>query len=670
MDLTLLQIACALFLAVCVGAVLPLLRGWSHSGLHVFVSVSAGIFLGTIFLHLLPELAGRAGGHSHGPGGDEGHLGPWVAALLGLLLLFLLERVVLAKRAVSKDRTDPHTVLWSATYLGLALHSFSTGLGIAPWFGDGELLHKLLLPILLHKATEAFSLATVMRLAGLRTTHTVALLAVFALVAPIGLLFGSELSASGWQDILAGFAVGTFLYVALMDLLPEVFHGNERIGLKLLSLVFGIALTAVTQARAEWLGGFALDLLREGFVVFVEMSPFLLLGFLIAGFLSQVIRPAWLTKLLAKNDTRSVVIASLAGAPLPLCSCSVLPVAASLRKSGASKGATSAFLIATPDTGVDSVTVTYVLLGPLMAVLRPIAAIVAAIVTGSAVNALVRSGHDEDSVSDASDTEPIDPVAAACCAHEPETAVSESDPVVGATAESATEPDGMAACHPGEHAAHAHAHAPGQAPDQAEPKGFLRRSLRYAFVDMLDDLSGPLLIGILLAGAVTALVPVELFETPLGSGFGGMLMMLAIGIPIYVCAAASTPIAAALILKGLSPGAALVFLLASPATNLGSLYVITRYLGRRVVLVHVLALAAVTLVLGLGTDLVYSSLAVDAVAACHECATLIPEGFAIACAVVLAVLMLVSLVRTRLGSWPFRTTAGSETLSTGEARGA
>jgi len=657
MDLSLFQIACALFLAACVGAMLPLLRGWTHSGLHVFVSISAGIFLGTIFLHLLPELAGTASEHTHGPGGEQAHIGPWVAALLGLLLLFFLERVVLAKRAVNKDSADPHTVLWSATYLGLALHSFSTGLGLAPWFGDGDVLRNLLLPILLHKATEAFSLATVMRLAGLRTTHTVALLAVFALVAPVGLLFGTEISASGWQELLAGFAVGTFLYVALMDLLPEVFHGNERNKLKMLSLVFGIALTAVTQARLVWLGGFARDLGMQSLDVFVEMSPFLLLGFLIAGILSQVIRPAWLTRLLAKDDTRSVVIASLAGAPLPLCSCSVLPVAASLRKSGASKGATSAFLIATPDTGVDSVTVTYVLLGPLMAVLRPIAAIAAAIVTGSAVNLLVRSGRDEAPAESAPAAEEA---VASCCAHEPEPAQPEPGAVESgccAAAEQVSTPTDSGR----------HSEEPASQPER---RGFVRRSLRYAFVDMLDDLSGPLLIGILLAGAVTALVPVELFETPLGRGFGGMLVMLLIGIPIYVCAAASTPIAAALILKGLSPGAALVFLLASPATNLGSLYVISRYLGRRVVLVHVLSLAAVTLLLGLGTDLVYGSLEVDPVAACHECATLIPGGFAIACAVLLAGLMLLSLARTRLGSWPFRSATARDELSAGEARGA
>ena len=638
MDAT-LQIAAALFLAVFVGAALPLLGSWTHRGLHVFVSVSAGIFLGVIFLHLLPELAGGAHGHEHGHGADHGgELGPWVAALLGLLLLFLLERVVLRKRAPGPGgaRTagaDQHRVLWSATYLALALHSFSTGIGLAAWFGDGSVVGRLLAPLLLHKATEAFSLATVMRLAGLRTSTTVGLLALFAFVAPLGLVAGGEVAESGWQPVLAGFAVGTFLYVALMDLLPEVFHGNERSLPKLLALGLGVALAAANVERLEWAGGFALELARQSLDLFVEMAPFLLFGFLIAGLLSQLLKPAWLTRFLAKDDTRSVVTASVAGAPLPLCSCSVLPVAASLRKAGASKGATSSFLVATPDTGIDSVAVTLTLLGPLMAVVRPVAAVLAAIFTGSAVNAFVRLGYDREP----RDVEPA-PTAdvPSCCAHEAELA-----PGTAAGDPRRTSEDRPGSSHERQGHDHAHDHeAPGRG-------GLLRRALRYAFVEMLDDLSAPLLVGILLAGAVTAIVPVELFDSPLGSGLGGMLAMLAIGIPIYVCAAASTPIAAALILKGLSPGAALVFLLASPATNLGSLYVIARYLGKRVVLVHVVALSVVTLLLGLGTDLVYGSLAVDAVAACHECAALVPESLARASAVLLAALMLGSLLRTR-----------------------
>ena len=672
MDTQLLQIAAALFLAVLAGAALPLLRGWSHKGLHVFVSVSAGIFLGMIFLHLLPELAG-AGGHNHDAHGaavGEPRLGPWIAALLGLLSLFLLERVVFAKPPQRGGRSDPHRAMWSATYLGLALHSFSTGIGIAPWMGDSEVLRGLLAPLLLHKATEAFSLATVMRLAGLRTSSSLGMLALFALVAPLGLFCGSEVAESGWQEILAGFAVGTFLYVALMDLLPEVFHGNERSMPKLLALAFGIALAAVTPERVTWLGGFVVELGRQSLDVFVDMAPFLLLGFLIAGFINQVLKPAWLTRHLARNDAKSVSIASIAGAPLPLCSCSVLPVAASLRKAGASKGATSAFLIATPDTGVDSVTVTYVLLGPLMAVVRPIAAVAAAISTGLAVNLFVRSGRDAPVASTTEDP--------TCCKQEPEPVESMSCGHDHGNGHDHGHDHGHSHHHGHDHDHHGHDHGHwhvhgddgGHHHSHDAPRGgFVRRSLRYAFVDMLDDLSGALLVGILLAATVTALVPVELFETSFGSGLGGMLTMLLIGIPIYVCAAASTPIAAALILKGLSPGAALVFLLASPATNLGSLYVIARYLGRRVVIVHVVVLSLITLLLGLSTDFLYGFLTIDPVSEIREHAAHLPDIVAQVCAVVLAVLMLASLIRTRFGGLHLSAPSSTEPLAPREASG-
>jgi hypothetical protein len=173
-------------------------------------------------------------------------------------------------------------------------------------------------------------------------------------------------------------------------------------------------------------------------------------------------------------------------------------------------------------------------------------------------------------------------------------------------------------------------------------------SLRYAFVDMLDDLTRPLLVGVLLAGAIAALVPASFFEAPLAQGFGGLLLMLVVGVPIYVCAAASTPIAAVLVLKGLSPGAALVFLLASPATNIGALYVIARTLGKRVVVVHVLTLAVVTLLFGVVADAVWTALGEPLQGSMSHAEHLVPHAVSLGAAFVLAGLMLVSLARTRL----------------------
>jgi zinc transporter ZupT len=221
-----------------VGAALPLYRRWSERGLHVFVAIAAGIFLGAIFLHLLPEMAS---------GGDA--RGPWVAALAGLLLLFFVEKIWLAQPA---SHADPHDVVWFATFIGLTVHSFATGLGCGGLAAQPEVFWPLVGSIAVHKLGEAFSLATVMRLGGLATRRAVAFLGVFCLAAPVALAAGAGLAlrpgGGGLSAILTGLACGTFLYVAVGDLLPEVFHGStarlQRVG----GLLLGIAVAAAGMA--------------------------------------------------------------------------------------------------------------------------------------------------------------------------------------------------------------------------------------------------------------------------------------------------------------------------------------------------------------------------------------------------------------------------------------
>jgi len=606
LDITPLQTALLLYVVAFAGALLPLYRRWSDRGLHVLVSVSAGVFLGTVFLHLLPHLAGvrhGAGGmpEAAGPGREHGGAGPWIAALGGLLLLFVLERVWLRPRA-ERGGGDPHATLWTATWVGLAIHSLTEGIALAAILDDPAIRSQLLFSILVHKATEAFSLATVMRLANLGNGRSLGFLALFALAGPVGLFAGRALAGPGGelQTVLTGLACGTFLYVAVCDLLPEVFHGADRRGLKLASVLVGIGATALTLPRLSGTAAFLELTGREVWTVFVTIAPVLLLGFLLAGVLNEFLKAEWLTRHVAREGARSVTLASLIGAPLPLCSCSVLPVAAQLRRAGASKGATSAFVIATPETGVDSVSVSWALLGPFLAVARFLGAVVSAIVTGTAVSWFVRRGLDREEAEQA-------PSIAACC---------EAAPDAG----------------------------------RGRPRGRAARVVRYAFIDMMDDLSPSLVVGLLLSGAIGAALPAELLAAPAAQGLGGKLAMLAIGIPIYVCATASTPIAAALMLKGLSPGAAFVFLLASPATNIGSLVVLTRILGKRVVAVQLVVLALVTLALGWVVDLVYPALGgvLPGMLAPGEAHG--PGWFATACAVVLAALLAGSLVRTR-SSW-------------------
>lgn len=610
MELTTPLIALSFFLATLAGALPPVLRRWGDKSLHVFIALSAGLFLGTVFLHILPELGALHGGGQagHGHGAHEGHdhgaepagfgpLAPWAAALVGFLGLFLLEKVWL-RGYQEREARDPHHLVWISTYIALSLHALAGGLGLAAI----EAKWIVLVPILWHKLTEAFSLTTVLKLAGVRAGSTWLLVVLFALATPAGYLVGDNLFQQGGaaQAILIGLAGGTFIYVAACDLLPEVFHNVGQPAPRVFALVIGVLAAGLFphHATSDLESGIFLHLLLSCLDVFVTMSPYLLFGFVVAGLLSVWLDPEKLSRWVARDDLKSVGVASVVGAPLPLCSCSVVPVAASLRKAGAGKGATSAFLVATPETGVDSISVTYGLLDPLMAVVRPVASVLSAILVGLGVNVFVRSGADPEPDAGRDVEAPED-----CCADEP------------------------------------------AVPQEAPAPGKLRRALRYAFVDMMDDLASALVLGVFLSGVIAVLIPDSAFESELLQGPGGIFLMLLIGVPVYVCAAASTPIAATLILKGLSPGAALVFLLAGPATNIATLSVMTRYLGKRVVLLHVAALALVTLALGFAVDALYSALDMAATARLaphHEGASGVVT---LGAAVVFGLLLLASLWR-------------------------
>lgn len=618
--------ALLLFGVSVLGALLPLFRRWSDRGLHLFVAVSAGIFLGTTFLHLLPQLAGVGhGDHGHAHEGEAG-LGPWIAALSGLLLLFFIERVWLRDLG-ERSGGNVHTSLWVATYVGLAVHAVTAGIALTAILHAREGQTPFLLSYLLHKASETFSLATVMRLAELPLRRAVWLLLLFALIEPAALFLGHAYSLEHpeFELLLTGFACGTFLYVAVCDLLPEVFHGRSHPRLKILCVVLGVLMPALSMERLEHFGAGVMLLVGGVWDVLLAMAPYLLLGFLIAGVLNQVLRLDSLVGALRSNSFGSVLRAAVLGAPLPLCSCSVVPVAIELRRKGASRGATGSFLISTPETGVDSVSVSWSLLDPLLTIARPIAAVVSAIAAGLAAQWW---GADPKPNS----LEPAAP-AHSCCKHDhkqPEDGVQATAPV--------------------------------QPVHGSQP--FPVRILRYAFVDMLDDLAPSLVLGLVLSAAVTLLVPESLFAAT-GGGLGAMLLMLLVGIPVYICAAASTPLAAAMILKGLSPGAALVFLLAGPATNIGSLTLLARELGWRTIGVMLLALSASAILLGLLVDQCYRWLGIEARASVAEHSHSEPGWFAMLCAALLAALVLISLVRRYLSSLsPSGSAASAETTGT------
>ncbi len=286
--------------------------------------------------------------------------------------------------------------------------------------------------------------------------------------------------------------------------------------------------------------------------IFLESAPFILLGFFMAGLLKAFVPPSIVHNQLGNNRTSGVIKAALFGIPLPLCSCGVIPAAAGLNKQGASKGATASFLIATPETGVDSIMVTYALLDPIMTLLRPLAAFVTAIATGMSINLL-----------DGEDTAPANP---------PLKPFGEIPPSIW--------------------------------------QRFLHGQ-RFAFDDILGDVGGSFIMGVLIAGVISVVLSPELVTTYLGTGLLPMLAMVLLAAPLYVCATASTPIVAALALKGISPGAALVFLLAGPATNAASLAVVAKLLGKRSAVLYLLSIILVAILFGLGADALYLGLGLN-----------------------------------------------------------
>jgi len=307
-------------------------------------------------------------------------------------------------------------------------------------------------------------------------------------------------------------------------------------------------------------------------------------GFALAGLLHVVLPVRQVTRHLGRPGLGGVLKAAVIGMPLPLCSCSVIPVASAIRKQGASRGATGSFLISVPETGVDSFAVSYALLGPVLAVLRPIAALITAVVAGLAIDRL--TGEDIPASATPPEGRPAEP---SCCSHK---RTDQGDLPPNAVPTLPTADDCCEAKHSG--------------PTNAL-RLKIREALHYGFVTMFEDLAVWLAIGFILAGLIAALVPDDFVERHIGTGPVAMLLMLIAGLPMYVCATASTPVAATLIAKGLSPGAALVFLLAGPATNIATMVVVARQLGRRSLVIYLVSIAVVAILIGIATDLLLTA---------------------------------------------------------------
>ena len=295
-----------------------------------------------------------------------------------------------------------------------------------------------------------------------------------------------------------------------------------------------------------------------------EMSPFLLLGFLLAGLMHAFIPGQIYSRYLAKPTFSSVLYAALFGIPLPLCSCGVIPTAMSLRREGASKGAVASFLIATPQTGVDSIIATYSLMGLPFAIVRPFIAFLTALFGGQMVNMVEAKPNQAFPKGRMSDS------------------ISNQEGIVKA---------GCSCGHEHDHEHHHH--------------GFikkLRSALSYAFLDMMEDIGKWLMVGLIVAGLITVLVPDSFFEIFKDNSLASMLLVLCFSIPMYLCATGSIPIAVALMLKGLTPGAALVLLMAGPACNMASILVINKVMGRKTLITYLASIIIGAVGFGLAID--------------------------------------------------------------------
>ncbi|MGI2156832.1 permease [Shewanella baltica] len=477
-------------------------------------------------------------------------------------------------------------------------------------------------------------------------------------------------------------------------------------------------------------------LLKNFIDLFLDSAPWLLLGLILAGLLKVFVPMVWMQKQLGGHGFKTVVKAALLGAPLPLCSCGVIPAAVGLRRSGASKAATTSFLVSTPETGVDSIAVSYVLLGPFMAIVRPIAAITSAIVAGLLV------GRDDDdgkpavkseskSASDApvaaccasksatqsqavkaepvksccsSTKEPtLAPIkaAASCCGNEshteqktePKSAIkmtpvaatsslmtvhggsvanvgvikaektasccaSKTAESVPATPEKILVVKKGACCgtsNIAESGTHDHsAHAP-QAQGKADSccastqdmatelksQSVLSRvgiGLKYAATDLVRDTTLWLLVGLFFAALVQTYVPAD-FLAQWGDGILAMLVMVLVSVPMYICATASTPIAVGLLLAGVSPGAVLVFMMAGPATNIATLGVVAKELGKRALWGYLGGVIGVALVAGILVNYLVDSFGFVVMPQIGEQHQMLPQWLVATSGIVLALLM-------------------------------
>ena len=351
------------------------------------------------------------------------------------------------------------------------------------------------------------------------------------------------------------------------------------------------------------------DFFNALLAVINAMSPYLLLGFLIAGVLHVFVPKRFYTKYLSRNNKLSVLWAALLGVPLPLCSCGVIPTAVGLKNEGASKGAVASFLIATPQTGIDSILATFSLMGLGFAITRPVAALVTGICGGFLVNRLVK-GNEGEYVADAS-------------------------------------------C-------------------KVESGNRIWRVFKYAYFDMIQDIGLRLTIGLLVAALINVAVPNEFFLSFGKQPLLQMLVILVVAVPMYICSTGSIPVAAALMMKGLSPGAALVMLMAGPAVNIASILVVRKSMGARFTWLYLLTIVGFSILFGMlvnaldGLIPFTAQLSTSAHGACCHAEAAAPSLFQTICSALLTLFIINALTMKLFSKFKKQETAAGTVVYTVE----
>ena len=311
-----------------------------------------------------------------------------------------------------------------------------------------------------------------------------------------------------------------------------------------------------------------------------EMAIYILFGLVFAGVMHELVPESLVTKHLGKENIWSVIKSTIFGIPLPVCSCGVIPLATSIKKSGASKGATLSFLISTPITGVDSIMATYGMFGWIFTIYRAITSMIIAMVAGVLTNIFDKASVGETSLSAQSSSTkfsttfsstPNQERATSCCSSETSCCGTET----------------------------------------AKKEPFFMRVFNYAFGTLLADIAKPLFWGLLIGALITVAIPDNLSEILVDYAWLSYLIVIVIAVPMYVCATASLPIAAGLMLSGVSAGAAFVFLSAGPATNTVTMGVVKKMLGTRSLYIYLGSIVVGSILFGLGLDYLFSSINID-----------------------------------------------------------